>query len=225
MPGFFRPNDFRLIHHGNLPHWRQSDVVYFVTTRLADSMPGEKLLEWRARREAWCAKHGIRDAGSLDSLTDEERHEFHNTFTRQWHEWLDAGAGECLLRRPEVREVLVKRLSKEPSVDAWVVMPNHFHALVAPGDETLGIVLQKCKGGSAREIHAMLGRTGALWQKEPFDHIVRSEAQWRHFRRYVAENPIKAKLKPTEYSIGLGDRVFPDANALLDHLSNAGADH
>lgn len=85
MPGFFRPNDFRLVHQGHLPHWRQNDVVYFVTTRLADSMPKERLLEWRDRRDSWLAGHGIRDAGNLDSLTDELRHEFHNTFTRKWH--------------------------------------------------------------------------------------------------------------------------------------------
>jgi len=36
---FLRPYDELHIHRGNLPHWRQTNVTYFVTTRLADSMP------------------------------------------------------------------------------------------------------------------------------------------------------------------------------------------
>ena len=81
-------------------------------------------------------------------------------------------------------------------LDAWVVMPNHFHALVEPCQgTTLGAIVKSWKGGSAREINLLLGRQGTLWQPEPFDHIVRSEAQLEHFRRYIAENPAKARLK------------------------------
>ncbi|HEX7261698.1 MAG TPA: OB-fold nucleic acid binding domain-containing protein, partial [Luteolibacter sp.] len=47
------------------------------------------------------------------------------------------------------------------------------------------------QGASARAINQNLGRTGSLWQAETFDHIVRSEAQLDHYRRYIAENPCK----------------------------------
>jgi hypothetical protein len=33
---------------GDLPHWRQEGTTYFVTFRLADSLPREKLQQWRA---------------------------------------------------------------------------------------------------------------------------------------------------------------------------------
>ena len=182
---------------GKLPHWRQWGVTYFVTTRLADSVPTPLRDEWRARREAWLATHG---AVSPESLPTELRREYDREFTSAFHALLDAGHGECLLARRDCADILVARLKAGHGtayqLDAWVVMPNHFHALVAPlGDLLLGEILKSWKGGSAREINVLLGRQGSLWQKEPFDHMVRSGAQLEYFRRYIAENPAKAGLR------------------------------
>ena len=159
---FFRPHDELHIHRGNLPHWRQNNVTYFVTTRLADSMPQEKLREWQTKRDAWLAAHGLQKPSDIHQLPEDQQHEFHTTFTKEWHQWLDSGYGECQLRRPEVRDILIKRLHAEPSLDAWVIMPNHLHALVAPENQGLGDVLQNWKGGSAFEINRLLGRSGPL---------------------------------------------------------------
>lgn len=215
---FFRPHDELHIHRGNLPHWRQTNVTYFVTTRLADSMPQEQLREWQTKRDAWLAAHGLQNPSAIHQLPEDQQHEFHSTFTKEWHQWLDAGFGECLLRRPDVRDVLIGRLCSEPSLDAWVIMPNHLNALVAPKHQTFGDVLQSWKGGSVFEINQLLGRSGPLWQKEPYDHIVRSEAQFHHYRRYIAENPIKAALQPQEYAVGLGGQHFKVASALAEVL-------
>jgi REP element-mobilizing transposase RayT len=100
-------------------------------------------------------------------------------------------------------------------------MPNHLHALFAPEHQTLGDVLQSWKGGSAFEINRLLGRSGPLWQKEPYDHIVRSEAQFHHYLRYIAENPIKAGLQPHEYAVGLGKQQFNVASALAEVLQRS----
>jgi len=213
---FFRPHDDLAIHHGHLPHWRQDRVTYFVTTRLADSMPQEKLIEWQSDRDAWLASRGLKMPSEVQKLPEDQQHEFNATFTQQWHRWLDAGFGECVLRRADVRDVLIARLIAEPSLDTWVIMPNHFHALIAPSGKTLGDVMQSWKGGSAFEINRLLGRTGALWQKETFDHIVRSEAQIQHYRRYIAENPIMARLQPNEYAVGQGSKRFKVASALAE---------
>ena len=81
-------------------------------------------------------------------------------------------------------------------LDGWCIMPNHLHALVRPGEKvTLGEIVRHWKGGSAHDINRVLGRRGPLWQEEAFDHIVRSEAQLEHFRRYIAANPGKAHLR------------------------------
>jgi len=181
-------------------------------------MPQETINVWREQRDWWLSDHGVRRREDLHSLSQEQQNEFHRTFTERWHTWLDAGHGECHLRRADVREVLIRRLRAEPSLDAWVIMPNHLHALVAPLEKTLGEVLQSWKGGSAFEINRILRRTGAFWQKEPYDHLVRSEAQWQHYRRYIAENPVKARLQVSDYSIGLGKEVFETASVLAERI-------
>ncbi len=219
---FFRPDDEVRIHEGHLPHWRQAGVLYFITGRLADSMPQEKLHQWQDEREIWLRVHGLASLAALDSLPGKKRHEFHSRFTQQWHRWLDAGYGECVLRLPHIRKIFVEKLMEHDGgrydLDAWVIMPNHFHALVAPTAAALGGVVQGWKGGSAFTINKALGRSGSLWQKEPFDHIVRSEDQWRHYERYIAENPSKAKLSPGDYAVGIGKVVSASAEILREQL-------
>lgn len=216
---FFRPQDDLAIHHGHLSHRRQDRVTYFITTRLVDSMPQDKLIDWKGGRDAWLASRGLQKPSEAHRLPEDQQHEFHATFTQQWHRWLDAGFGECVLRRPDVRDVLILRLLAESSLDTWVIMPNHLHALNTPDGRTLGDVMQSWKGGSAFEINRLLGRTGALWQKETYDQIVRSEAQLLHYRRYIAEHPIKARLQPDEYAVGQGSKRFKVASALAQSLS------
>lgn len=110
-------------------------------------MPQEALHEWLLKRDIWLTAHGLQTHTDLYLLPAEKQHEFHATFTEEWHRRLDAGYGECLLRDPEVRKVVIERLWAEPSLDAWVIMPNHVHALVAPQDKPLGEVMQCWKGG------------------------------------------------------------------------------
>jgi hypothetical protein len=43
------------------------------------------------------------------------------------------------------------------------------------------------------------GRGGELWQVEQFDHLVRSEGQFEYCRRYIAENPLQARLQVEAY--------------------------
>lgn len=186
-------------HRLNLPHWRQWNRTYFITTRLADAVPLPVIEGWKAQRSLWLTHHGLPPAGSPDDLSETMRTEFHREFTARFHELLDAGHGECLLAQPPIAEILAALLKSGHGtvyqIDAWVIMPNHIHVLVEPLEKhTLGSILQRWKGASARMINQTLGRSGSLWQAETFDHIVRSEAQLDHYRRYIAGNPGKAGL-------------------------------
>jgi putative transposase len=123
----FNPNALVQDHgQGRLPHWRQWGASYFVTSRLADSVPAALRDEWRARRDAWLAQHGAR---APDTLTPELRAQYHREFTATFHTLLDAGHGECLLARPACAEKVIERLlmghTRAYQLDAWVIMPNH----------------------------------------------------------------------------------------------------
>ena len=202
----FDPHAPVRIHEMHLPHWRQDGVTYFITSRLADSMPQEKLDQWRDERATWLRARGLRTAEELDALPAKARNAFHRLFTAEWHTWLDAGYGACVLRLPGICEIVIAAMMEHHGerydLDAWVMMPNHFHALVTPlAKWKLGTIVQGWKGASARVINLRLGKTGRLWQSEPYDHIVRSEEQMEHYRRYIAENPIKARLPEGEYAL------------------------
>ncbi len=145
---------------GNLPHWRQWGCTYFVTSRLADSIPAPLRAEWQAKRDAWLAAHGVADP---ESLPEQEQREYHREFTAAFHALLDSSHGECLLARAACADIVATHLiaghNRAYRLDAWVIMPNHVHALVEPGnDNTLGEILKSWKGGSAREINVSVGR-------------------------------------------------------------------
>jgi putative transposase len=82
----------------------------------------------------------------------------------------------------------------------FVVMPNHVHLLAAfPTADALNEQYDSWLHFTAFRINQAIGEKGKLWQKEPFDHLVRSPEQYEYLRRYIAENPLKAGLKPSEY--------------------------
>jgi len=191
-------------YENNLPHWRQDAVTYFVTFRLGDFVPQPKLRAWAHEHECWMNAHGLKPGDSLDALPEKKRQEYHRRFTKTFHDWLDAGMGECVLRRGDAAKIVADALcyfaGERYELDAWVVMPNHVHGLLCPlGGHALEKILHLWKSLTAHELNKLFSRAGALWQRESYDHIVRSEEQFARDRRYIRENPLKAKLREGEY--------------------------
>jgi len=84
---------------------------------------------------------------------------------------------------------------------SFVVMPNHVHVLFRPlGKHVLAGIVKSWKGFSAREINKRIGKTGALWQDEYWDRLIRSEQHFFKVAEYIRENPLKAKLKESGFS-------------------------
>ena len=203
----FDPHGELTTYRLQLPHWRQPGVTYFLTTRLADSLPQSKLSEWHHERDCWLRARGCETAADFEKLPAKERHDFHRHFTAKLHDWLDAGEGACWLRRPDAAQIVAGALrffdGERYALGDFVVMPNHLHILVTPAPEhELSDIVRSWKTYTARQINALLGRAGAFWQAETYDHIVRSEEQLAHYRRYIAANPVKANLRAGEYLLG-----------------------
>jgi REP element-mobilizing transposase RayT len=77
---------------------------------------------------------------------------------------------------------------------AFVVMPNHVHALFTPR-APLSPITRTIKGFTARRANRILGRSGSrFWQDESFDHWIRNEASFRRVIAYIESNPVKAGL-------------------------------
>lgn len=205
----FDPDEDVEIGKRNLPHWQQAGKTYFITFRTADSIPRAVIDGWYQDRADWLKRHGI-DSRDLDwknafsKLPAKVQRDFRHTFCERFQNYLDECHGECVLRRPDLAEIIGNSLlhfnGARYELSDFVVMPNHVHTLVQmlpPTDMT-----NQCtswKHFTAAAVHRALGRTGHFWQDESFDHLVRSPEQFEATRRYMAENPRKAKLRPGEY--------------------------
>jgi REP element-mobilizing transposase RayT len=143
----FAPIEF---HRGNLPHWRQEGVTYFVTFRLADSLPQEKLDQWREEREIWLKHNPL-------PLSPKDEAEYHERFSGRLEQWLDQGSGSCVLALPECRAIVENALrhfdGQRYTLGESVVAPNHVHAILAPkSGHELSDILHSWKSFTSKEI-------------------------------------------------------------------------
>jgi REP element-mobilizing transposase RayT len=212
--GFDERGDVRIYYHGILPHWRQKGCTYFVTYRLADALPAGVIREFEYERNQWLLRRGIDPDQIIDlngnwnetfvRLTKTDQRVYERMMAMKLNQYLDAGHGSCVLKRPEVATIVADSLSffdgKRVLTGDFVVMPNHVHVLMRPIDNfELEEVLQAIKSYTATKINRMLGHEGRFWMRESYDHIVRDSEQLEAFQSYICGNPIKAKLKPGEY--------------------------
>jgi hypothetical protein len=71
-------------------------------------------------------------------------------------------------------------------------MPNHVHLLVTP-HVVAAKWLGPLKGFTAHEANRILGRPGQpFWQDESYDHLVRSDTEFKRIRE--ERNPVNAGL-------------------------------
>jgi hypothetical protein len=160
------PNPLRSGVHsrGYLPHVKREGASYFVTFRLADSLPKEVLLRFERERAETLRRLPV-NAPRLE--VEEVQRDFHRNVER----YLDKGAGECHLRRPEIAEIVARALlhfhEQYYVLDDWVVMPNHVHVILWPmPNHTLSDILKSRKRHTACQINLLLGKTGkSLWQR------------------------------------------------------------
>ena len=85
------------------------------------------------------------------------------------------------------------------SIDAWVVLPEHMHAIwtLPLNDFDFSIRWGKIKAGFTRhcgEAHtSAIGHNAGLWQPRFWEHVVRDEADLVAHMDYVHYNPVKHK--------------------------------
>jgi len=100
----------------------------------------------------------------------------------------------------ENAEILVEVLLRYRAKGAYllhefVVMPNHLHILLTPGDTTtLEKAMQFIKRGCSYEIHKRRERRMDIWQAGFFECTIRNAADFRSKADYIRQNPVEAKL-------------------------------
>jgi REP element-mobilizing transposase RayT len=181
---------------GHLPHLKREGAIYFTTFRLADSLPAHEVARLKHEREVILEQ----SRAAKRPLTWHEEQQLLAWYCDKIESLLDAGAGACWLSRPDVARLLADALAcfagQRYDLPAWVVMPNHVHAVVWPyPGHTLSAILHSWKSYTGHRANALLGRVGRpFWQAESFDHWIRDDAERVRLVRYVEDNPVKARL-------------------------------
>jgi REP element-mobilizing transposase RayT len=184
---------------GALPHLKREGASYFVTFRLAGTLPAEVLLKLKRERET-IVNQAL--AQNRPLTWDEQRLLFH------WHAervdaCLDSGQGECFLKNPEIAGLVARALGffggRHYALSAWVVMPNHVHVVLRPEPgHTLSSILKNWKAYTSARANKMLGRTGTpFWQNESYDHWCRDNEDRARCCAYTTMNPVSAGLCPS----------------------------
>ena len=198
-PNFYTGRGPVLATRANLPHWNKASTASFVTFRLADALPQEKLLKIL---EGSGVDLSCEAVGRPLPREGEPGSDFLNASysatENAIQEYLDAGYGSCVLRNAECRQIVEETLwhfaGERHQLYAYVVMPNHVHVLFMPTEGwTLSETVAGWKKFAARRLNDALGREGPLWQKESFDTLVRSERHFKAIVGYIKRNdPVKA---------------------------------
>src|SRR5438128_497471 len=168
VAGASRPRfgDVKIRDRGHLPHWEKEGATYFMTFRLADSLPKSILDGICSERESI-----VKTAIQLKrNLSADETKKIQKLSTRVVDLYLDNGAGACHLRRPEIANIVADALNhfdnKKYRLLAWCVMPNHVHVVVRllPGNK-LADVVHSWKSFTAKQANDVLERRGIFWQR------------------------------------------------------------
>ena len=87
------------------------------------------------------------------------------------------------------------------AVRRYVIMPDHVHFFCRPEyqSKTLSEFMRAWKSWGSRRAHDILRPRSATaatprWQREFFDHLLRSSESYSEKWNYVVENPVRAGL-------------------------------
>jgi type I restriction enzyme R subunit len=187
-----------------LPHWDLPGAIYFVTACLHGSIPAAGL----ADIERFRADTAKRPCPAGETATEWNRLNWKRKFAHTDH-WLD--------QQPAVRHLDDSRLAglvvdamwffadKRYDLLAYAVMPSHFHWVFWPRPDWVDKegaeerpprerIMHSLKLFTARGCNLLLGRKGAFWQDESYDHCVRELDELERVIFYVEQNPVRAGL-------------------------------
>ena len=196
----------------NLPHLTPAGGTFFVTSRLAGSMPLSVLEELR--------KSVLNEMDEINlnrHLSNEEKakrvYMAQKRFFKRYDDYLDQALhGPDYLKTSGIAQILVQKFHQYDGIlydlIAFTILSNHFHLVIdtylqidrlpprASYDNLVPYskIMKLIKGGSAYLANRTLERKGTFWKDESYDHLVRNQLELKRIIRYVANNPVKAGL-------------------------------
>lgn len=203
-----RADEIKIFYQRHLPHYQPQGCTFFVTFRLAGSLPLHIIQKLKLEHEGQLKLiSGIEDQKekyrSYKEIQLNYFEKFDSALNRYWRNvsWLKQTAVA-----EKVKEAIHYRDGKEYDLIAYSIMPNHVHMVfgLINTDKIVGrtdcstyivtTILKSLKWYTALECNKILNRSGAFWQHESYDHVVRDEDELTRIIEYVLNNPVKAGL-------------------------------
>ena len=174
------------VHTRTLPHWAANSTLIFITYRLVDSMPADKLRAWQGERDEWLLLHP-------EPWDEAIAREYYDTFPAKLDEMVDAGYGSCALAREDCRRIVVENLlhfnGERYNLHSFVVMPNHVHVLMKIEEkDDLPKIVHGWKSYTAKKINEAIGGSGRVWQREYYDRLIRDAVHYTNTVEYIRKN-------------------------------------
>lgn len=178
----------------NLPHWQPPEAEYFVTFRLADSLPKEAVNKLKN------LKKQLKESDKELKASKIERSIF-----QKYEKLLENDEhGPVWLQKKAIAQLVAESIEyrNEQLFDlyAYCIMPNHVHLVFKHIKPTFNTkypiikILASLKRYTARKANQELNREGQFWQHESFDRVIRNQEELESTIRYVLNNPVKANL-------------------------------
>ena len=184
---------FRKFYKRRLPHIQIAGATYFITFRLANSLPIEALDKLAEEKQL------------ISKLPESQKEFAHRAWFTKYDDYLDQALhGNLYLKNEQIADMVAESIQfrdgKAYDLIAYCIMPNHGHLVCTPLAKSDGTyfglteILHSLKRHTAREANKILQRTGAFWQDESYDHFIRDNAELERIVKYVLYNPVKANL-------------------------------
>ncbi|MCU0468704.1 MAG: transposase [Arcicella sp.] len=188
-------------HERHLPHIQPLGGLFFVTYVLKGSIPKNVITQWQIEREikkSIILKESVdikNDLEKLGKLEFARQDKFLDTYT----------GGNHHLKNDSLAQIVVNTLhywdNKRLELYAYTIMSNHVHVVFRLFDKHETIkpyylqqIMHSIKLFSARECNRILGLSGAFWEEESYDRLVRNKDELKRILVYVLNNPVKAGL-------------------------------
>lgn len=193
-------SEYRPFYRRNLPHYQPRNATLFVTFRLHGSLPIEVIERLRLEHEE--NLHGIESIADPIER-DIQRYDEHKRYFGKFDHALDSAQNAPhWLAQPAIGDMLhasiLYRDGHQYDLHASTILSNHAHIVFTPllqtADEPYPLedIMQSLKGYTAFKANRLLKRSGAFWQAESYDHVVRDAGELERIIGYVLNNPVKA---------------------------------
>ncbi|MCA9994261.1 MAG: transposase [Anaerolineales bacterium] len=194
--------EFQHAYRRHLPHIQPPGAIFFVTYRLAGSLP--TAIQEQLLAEAYASTRRLNRISDPQERSQQAYVAQKRQFA-QWDKALDMTTdGFHWLRQPEIAQIVINSLhdldGKRYQLESYSLMSNHVHVVFRPQQKedgtyhSLSAIMHAHKRYTAWQANQVLGRQGQFWQHESYDHIIRDEAEMHRIQRYVLDNPVKAGL-------------------------------